>query len=107
MKAETSVPEQREAGLDRSESWLSEAVLRDSPAGMAYLSPDLRFAWVNPALARMYGRDPAEFPGQQGSAMWPAVDAARAEAVLQQVIGQDRPATETFPSGAGAPEDRG
>jgi PAS domain S-box-containing protein len=105
MSADTSVPEQREAGLDRSESWLSEAVLRDSPAGMAYLGTDLRFAWVNPALARMYGRDPAEFPGQQVSAMWPAADAARAEATLQQVIGEDRPATETFPAGGGVPED--
>ena len=28
MSADTSVPEQREAGLDRSESWLSEAVLQ-------------------------------------------------------------------------------
>ena len=103
MSTDTSVPEQREAGLDRSESWLSEAMLRDSPAGMAFLDTDLRFKWVNPALAQMYGRDQAEFGGQPVSDMWPAVDAARAEAVLQQVIGTDRPATETFPAGAGAP----
>ncbi|MBO0776382.1 MAG: SpoIIE family protein phosphatase, partial [Actinobacteria bacterium] len=89
--------------MGRSESWLSEAVLRDSPAGMAFLDTDLRFEWVNPALAGMYGRDQAEFPGRPLSAMWPAVAAARAEAVLRQVIGEDKAAMETFPAGAGAP----
>jgi PAS domain S-box-containing protein len=103
MSAEISVPEQREAGLDRSESWLSEAMLRDLPAGMAFLGTDLRFVWVNPALAKMYGHDPAELAGRPVSAMWSAADAARAEAVLQRVIGEDSPATETFPAGAGAP----
>ncbi|MBO0803596.1 MAG: SpoIIE family protein phosphatase [Nocardiopsaceae bacterium] len=107
MSTNTSVPQQQEAGLDRSESWLSEAVLRDSPAGMGFVDTDLRFVSVNPALARMYGRDQAEFPGQPVSVMWPAVDAARAEAVLQQVIGEDRPAIETFPEGAGAVAERG
>ena len=107
MSAHTSVPEQREAGLDRSESWLSEAMLRDLPAGTAFLGTDLRFVWVNPALARMYDRDPAELAGQPVSAMWPAVDAARAEAVLQRVIGEDCPATETFPAGAVPPAPTG
>jgi PAS domain S-box-containing protein len=49
----------------------------------------------------MYGRDQADFPGQPVSAMWPAVDAARAQAVLEQVIGSGQAATETFASGAG------
>ena len=108
MSADTSVPEHREAGLDRSESGLSEAtlpeaMLRDAPAGMAFFGTDLRFVGVNPALARMYGRDQSEFPGQPVSAVWPPVDAARADAVLRQVIDTDRPAIETFPAGAGAP----
>ena len=102
VSADTSVPKQREAGLDEFESWLPDAVLRDAPAGVAFLGTDMRFVWVNPALARMYGRDEPDFAGQPITEMWPAADAARAEAVLQQVFGEDRPATETFAGGAAA-----
>ena len=100
MSADTSVPKQREAGLGEFESWLPDAVLRDAPAGMAVLGTDLRFVWVNPALARMYGRPASDFAGQPVAAVWPAVDAARAEAALHQVLAQGRPATETFETGA-------
>src|SRR6516225_788773 len=102
VSADTSVPKQREAGLDEFESWLPDAVLRDAPAGVAFLGTDMRFVWVNPALARMYGRDEPDFAGQPITEMWPAADAARAEAVLQRVLGEDRPATETFAAGAAA-----
>src|SRR5215469_2159776 len=102
VSADTSVPKQREAGLDEFESWLPDAVLRDAPAGVAFLGTDKRFVWVNPALARMYGRDESDFAGQPIAEMWPAVDAARAQAALQQVFGEDRPATETFAAGAAA-----
>jgi PAS domain S-box-containing protein len=108
LSADTSVPKQREAGLGEFESWLPDAVLRDAPAGMAFLDTDLRFVWVNPALARMYGRPVDDFAGQPLAAVWPAVDAARGEAALRQVLAQDRPATETFETGAAAavgPED--
>ena len=88
--------------MDEFESWLPDAVLRDAPAGVAFLGTDMRFVWVNPALARMYGRDEPDFAGQPITEMWPAADAARAEAVLQQVLGEDRPATETFAAGAAA-----
>src|SRR5580693_7029725 len=101
MSADTSVPEQREAGMESSESWLPDAVLRDSPAGMAFFSADMRFVWVNPALARMYDRDVKAFPGQRPAVLWPAVDAARAAAALRRVLSDDQPATDTFPSGAG------
>jgi PAS domain S-box-containing protein len=107
MSADTSVPDQREAGLDRSESWLSEAVLRDAPAGMALFTTGMRFKWVNPALARMYGREEAEFPGKVVSAMWPPVDAARAETVLRKVLEEDTAAVETFPAGAGVTKGSG
>jgi PAS domain S-box-containing protein len=93
------MPKQREAGLGEIESGLPDAVLRDAPAGMAFVDPGLRFVWVNPALARMYGRPAADFAGQPLAAVWPGVDAARAEAALQQVFAQDRPATETFETG--------
>ena len=100
MSADTSVPKQREAGLSEFESWLPDAVLRDAPAGMAFLDTDMRFVWVNPALARMYDRPASDFAGQPVAAVWPAVDAARAEAALQQVLAQGRPAIETFETGA-------
>ena len=59
MSADTSVPKQREGGLGDFEAWLPDAMLRDASAGMAYLDLDLRFVWVNPALARMYDRTTA------------------------------------------------
>ena len=83
------------------ESWLPDAVLRDAPAGMAFLDTDLRFVWVNPALARMYDRPVSDFAGQPIAAVLPAVDAARAEAAVQRVLAQGRPATETFETGRG------
>ena len=100
MSADTSVPKQREAGLGEFESWLPDAVLRDAPAGMAFIDADSRFVWVNPALARMYGRPVSDFTGQPFAAVWPAVDAARGEAALQQVLARGRPAIETFEAGA-------
>ena len=100
MSADTSVPKQREAGLDEFGSWLSAAVLRDASVGAAYLCTEMRFVWVNAALARMYGKDEPEFADRPIAEVWPAVDAARAEAALQQVFGEDRPATETFAGGA-------
>jgi PAS domain S-box-containing protein len=77
-------------------------MLRDAPAGMAFLDTSLRFVWVNPALARMYNRAAGDFAGKPIAAVWPAADAARAEAALHQVFTQDRPATETFETGAAA-----
>ena len=100
MSADTSVPKQREAGLAEFESWLPDAVLRDAPAGMAFIDTGLRFVWVNPALARMYGRPAKEFTGQPIAAVWPAVDAARADDALQLVFTQGSPATEMFETGA-------
>jgi len=104
LSADTSVPKQREAGLGEFESWLLDAVLRDAPAGMAFIDTDLRFAWVNPALAGMYGRAVSDFPGQPVTAVWPGVDAARAEAALHHVFTQGGPATETFEAGAAGVE---
>jgi PAS domain S-box-containing protein len=102
MSADTSVPEQREAWLEASGSWLPRAVLRDSPSGMAFFGTDMRFTWVNPALARMYGREEAAFTGHTPAEVWPAVDATRAEVALRRVIDEDSPATEMFSSGAGS-----
>jgi PAS domain S-box-containing protein len=100
LSADTSVPKQREAGLSEFESWLPAAVMRDAPAGMAFLGPDQCFRWVNAALAGMYGRPEADFIGNSVTAVMPAVDAARAEAALAQVLAQGLPAMETFAPGA-------
>jgi len=86
--------------LSEFESWLPAAVLRDAPAGMAFLGQDRRFLWVNAALAEMYGRPATDFVGSSVTEVWPAVDAARAEAALQQVLTQGRAAMETFAPGA-------
>ncbi|MGC2004308.1 MAG: SpoIIE family protein phosphatase [Trebonia sp.] len=80
--------------LDDFESWLPDAMLRDAPAGVAFLGTDLRFGWVNAALARLFGHDQAEFPGRPMAEVWPAKDTAKAEAALRQVLAEDRPATE-------------
>src|SRR5215467_9135109 len=104
VSADTSVPKQREAaGLGDFKSWLPDAVLRDAPTGMAFLGTDKRFVWVNAALARMYGRAEADFTGRTVTEVWPAEDAARAEAALRQVLGKNPSATETF---SGAPAGR-
>jgi len=96
MSAGTSVPKRREApGLDDLESWLPDAVLRDAPAGVAFIGTDKRFVWVNAALARLSGRDEADFAGRAIAEIWPEADAARAEAALGQVLSENRPATET------------
>jgi PAS domain S-box-containing protein len=95
MSADTSVPKHQEAvELDDFESWLPDAMLRDAPAGVAFLGTDLRFGWVNAALARLYGHDQAEFPGRPMAEVWPPKDAAKAEAALRHVLAEDRPATE-------------
>ena len=102
VSADTSAPEQWEAGLDTSDAGLPDAVLRDSPAAIAFFGTDLRFAWVNPALTRLYGRDEADFPGHTLAEAWPPLDVARAEVALSKVLGEDSPATETFALGPGA-----
>jgi len=80
--------------LDDFESWLPDAMLRDAPAGVAFLGMDMRFVWVNAALARLFRHDQAEFSGRPMAELWPAKDVAKAEAALRQVLAEDRPATE-------------
>jgi len=96
LSADTSVPKQREAGLDEFESWLSAAVLRDTPAAMGVLDTDLRFVWVNPALASMYRRPAGDFAGRTIAEVWPEADATRSEAAIDKVLAQGRPAMESF-----------
>jgi len=96
LSADTSVPKQREAGLDEFESWLSAAVLRDTPAAMGVFDTDLRFVWVNSALAGMYRRSTADFAGRTIAEVWPEAEAVWAEATIDKVLAQGRPAMESF-----------
>jgi PAS domain S-box-containing protein len=103
LSADTSVPKQREAGLDEFESWLSAAVLRDTPAAMGVLDTDLRFVWVNSALAGMYRRSAADFAGRTVAEVWPEAEAVWAEATIDKVLAQRRPAMESFTANGGGP----
>jgi len=96
VSTDTSVPKQREGGLDASGSALPDAVLREAPAGVGFIGTDMRFAWANPALAQLFGLEETAFPGRAPGEVWPSVVAARAEAALRTVLADGQPATETF-----------
>ena len=89
--------------MEEFESWLSAAVLRDTPAAMGVLDTDLRFVWVNSALAGLYGRPATDFAGRTIAEAWPEAEATRAEAAIGKVLAAGRPATDSFAAdGAGA-----
>src|SRR5579862_1648899 len=100
---ETSVPRQR----DPSESVLVDMLMREAPIGLAFFGPDLRFRWVNAALARIFGRPETEHAGQLPADLWPAEVASRAEVALRRVLGDGTPVVEPgYPSAeAGAAAD--
>ena len=43
----------------------------EAPVGLALFGPDLRFRWVNAALARLEGTDPAGYADRLPSEVWP------------------------------------
>jgi PAS domain S-box-containing protein len=59
----------------------------EAPVGLALFGPDLRFRWVNAALARLEGTDPARYADRLPSEVWPEELAARAVAALRKVLG--------------------
>jgi PAS domain S-box-containing protein len=83
---ETSVPRQR----DTSDSALVDSLMRQAPVGLAFFEPDLRFRWVNAALARLgpdsSPRDPEGWAGLLPAQAWPEEVATRAEAALRKVL---------------------
>src|SRR5690348_17229896 len=111
---DTSVPRQRDA----SDTALAD-MLTDAPVGLALFGPDLRFRWVNAALARLGedaehagtvplspeipavpavqkpSADPSACHGLLPSEAWPAPVASRAEAALRKVLAEDAPLTES------------
>ncbi|MBY8877587.1 SpoIIE family protein phosphatase [Actinacidiphila acidipaludis] len=68
--------------------WLWRALLDGTQAGVAVLDTELRYLYVNPALAAMNGVAPAEHIGRTIAEVVPAVDAR--EDVLRQVLADGR-----------------
>jgi PAS domain S-box-containing protein len=123
---DTSVPRQR----DTSDAALVDMLTQEAPVGLALFGPDLRFRWVNAALARLGENaeviplspevpavpaapmEPSACQGLLPSEAWPGPVAARAEAALRKVLGEGAPLTESGypavsgpagPGSAGAP----
>jgi PAS domain S-box-containing protein len=99
---ETSVPRQRDA----SDSALVDMLMGQVPVGLALFGSDLRFRWVNNALARLGGDppgpeadpsdavDPSSYAGLRPADVWPAEIASRAEAALRKVLADGKPLIE-------------
>src|SRR6516225_11216866 len=103
MSTETSVPQPRTSGLDMSDSALLATLLREAPIGFAFFGTDLRFRRVNRSLARLHGRDGADYLGLLPSQVWPGPFASQAEAAIQHVLADDQPLFEPDRSIAGLP----
>lgn len=109
---DTSVPRQRDA----SDAALVDMLTLEAPVGLALFGPDLRFRWVNAALARLGedaetvplspeipavpvvqkpSADPSACHGLLPSEAWPAPVASRAEAALRKVLAEGAPLTES------------
>ena len=109
---DTSVPRQRDA----SDAALVDMLTLEAPVGLALFGPDLRFRWVNAALARLGedaeavplspeipavpalqkpSADPPACHGLLPSETWPAPVASRAEAALRKVLAEGVPLTES------------
>ena len=103
VSMETSVPRQR----DPSQAALVDMLMREAPVGLALFGPDLRFRWVNAALARICGRPEADHVGKLPADLWPEDAAARAAVALRKVLGDGAPVQEPgYPAAeAGASAD--
>jgi len=103
VSMETSVPRQR----DPSQAALVDMLTREAPVGLALFGRDLRFRWVNAALARMCGRPEADHVGKLPADLWPEDAAARAVVALRKVLGDGTPVQEPgYPAAeAGASAD--
>jgi PAS domain S-box-containing protein len=109
---DTSVPRQRDA----SDAALVDMLTLEAPVGLALFGSDLRFRWVNAALARLgedagvvppspevsavpvvpkAPADPAACHGLLPSEAWPGPVGARAEAALRKVLDEGRALTES------------
>ncbi len=93
------MPRQRDA----SDAALVETLMRQAPVGMAMVGPDLRFRWVNAALARVVGVAEADHPEKTPGEAWPEELAVRADAALAKVLADGSQVTESgYPGGHAA-----
>ena len=106
-----SVPGQQDA----PDAALVDMLMLEAPVGLALFGSDLRFRWVNAALARISenaAADPAACHGLLPSQAWPEHVAVRAEAALRKVLDEGLPLAErgypvmSPPAGGPAADER-
>ncbi|WP_269856848.1 SpoIIE family protein phosphatase [Streptomyces sp. RPT161] len=68
-----------------------ERFLASSPVGMAVMSPDLRFVWLNDALERTGGIPREERLGKRFAEVLPELEAEKVEAQMRQVLETGQP----------------
>jgi PAS domain S-box-containing protein len=86
-----SVPRPRVPGLDACDGALLDTLLEQSPAGFAFLGPDLRFQRVSRTLARLSGLEPAGHAGRSPAEVWPEGLAQIAQSAAARVLAEGRP----------------
>jgi PAS domain S-box-containing protein len=82
MSAGTSVPRPRLPGLDMTDSALLSSLLREAPAGFAFIGPDARVLRMNAAMAALC---PGGELGRPCAEIWPADLTEAAEAAVRAV----------------------
>src|SRR5215472_8138363 len=92
MSAGTSVPRPRLPGLDMTDSALLASLLREAPAGFAFIGPDSRVLRMNGAMAALCG---GSEPGRPCAEIWPADLAAAADAAVRAVAAGEPPVPQT------------
>jgi PAS domain S-box-containing protein len=92
MSAGTSVPRPRLPGFDMADSALLSSLLREAPAGFAFIGPDSRVLRMNGAMAALSG---GSEPGRPCAEIWPADLAAAADAAVRAVAAGQPPAPQT------------
>jgi PAS domain S-box-containing protein len=78
----------RHEPLDAGDGWVWRALLEGTTAGVALMDADLRYVYVNPALARMNGTEPDAHIGRTITEIVPGVDAGID--TLRQVLDDGR-----------------
>src|SRR5215472_10049293 len=92
MSAGTSVPRPRLPGLDMTDSALLASLLREAPAGFAFIGPDSRVLRMNAAMAALSA---GSEPGRACAEIWPADLVAAADAAVLAVGAGEPPVPQT------------
>jgi PAS domain S-box-containing protein len=107
VRAERDAADRR-AALEHEKRFL-DTVIRNVPAGMAYLDRDEVFQWVNPAMCEIYGLPPERFIGRRLGDLFPA--APRPNPRIRAVLETGERVTATgfpgAPIAGGAPREPG